>query len=79
MANYNTIRSLLNIVCTIPTARPNPLAVFTREANERTVTVSWSPVFDGGRAITRYSLEIKDALRKQKRTVVTARAETAGG
>ncbi|XP_075889037.1 cell adhesion molecule DSCAML1-like [Nelusetta ayraudi] len=48
------------VTLTVVPTRPNPLKVSTREVNERTVTVAWSAVFDGGRPIIRYSLEIKD-------------------
>lgn len=51
-----------HVTLTVVPTHPGPLKVSTREVNKRTMTVAWSPVFDGGRRITRYSLEIKDEL-----------------
>ncbi|XP_074529504.1 uncharacterized protein LOC141793063 isoform X2 [Halichoeres trimaculatus] len=45
---------------TVLPVRPNPLKVETREVKERTVTVRWSPVFDGGRPITTYRIDLKN-------------------
>ena len=45
--------------------RPNPLRVETREVKERTVTVCWTHVFDGGRPITSYSIDLKNKQGKQ--------------
>lgn len=45
---------------TVNAVRPNPLKVETREVKERTVTVRWSPVFDGGRPITTYTIDLKN-------------------
>ncbi|XP_063340697.1 protein sidekick-1-like isoform X2 [Pelmatolapia mariae] len=39
---------------------PNPLRIEAREVKERTVTIRWSPVFDGGRPITAYRVDIKN-------------------
>ncbi|CAI5651904.1 unnamed protein product [Oreochromis niloticus] len=39
---------------------PNPLRIEAREVKERTVTIRWSPVFDGGRPITAYRIDIKN-------------------
>lgn len=50
----------------IPTARPTPPNVSTREVKDRTVAVTWRPAFDGGRPISRYSIEIKEEQREQK-------------
>ncbi|XP_020502169.2 cell adhesion molecule Dscam1 isoform X1 [Labrus bergylta] len=44
---------------TVVPVRPNPLKVETREVKERTVTVQWTPVFDGGRPITSYWIDLK--------------------
>ncbi|KAM6999911.1 cell adhesion molecule DSCAM-like [Tautogolabrus adspersus] len=44
---------------TVVAARPNPLKVETREVKERTVTVQWTPVFDGGSPITSYWIDLK--------------------
>ncbi|KAM7417794.1 hypothetical protein PAMA_017441 [Pampus argenteus] len=38
---------------------PNPVTVKTLEVKERTITVRWSPVFDGGRPITSYMIDVK--------------------
>ncbi|XP_070818698.1 cell adhesion molecule DSCAM-like [Chaetodon trifascialis] len=45
---------------TVVAARPNPLKVETREVKERTVTVRWTPVFDGGRPVTSYRIDLKN-------------------
>ncbi|XP_076595955.1 cell adhesion molecule DSCAM-like isoform X2 [Chaetodon auriga] len=45
---------------TVVAVRPNPLKVETREVKERTVTVRWTPVFDGGRPVTSYRIDLKN-------------------
>ncbi|KAL6117755.1 uncharacterized protein ACO6RY_15478 [Pungitius sinensis] len=45
---------------TVVAVRPNALKVETREVKERTVTVCWSPVFDGGKPITAYRIDLKN-------------------
>uniref|UniRef100_UPI0037E86A05 cell adhesion molecule DSCAM-like isoform X3 n=1 Tax=Semicossyphus pulcher TaxID=241346 RepID=UPI0037E86A05 len=45
---------------TVLPVRPNPLKVETREVKERTVTFRWTPVFDGGRPITTYRIDLKN-------------------
>ncbi|XP_037636461.1 Down syndrome cell adhesion molecule homolog isoform X1 [Sebastes umbrosus] len=45
---------------TVVAVRPNPLKVETREVKERTVTVRWTPVFDGGKPITAYRIDLKN-------------------
>ncbi|CAJ1058615.1 Down syndrome cell adhesion molecule-like protein 1 homolog isoform X2 [Xyrichtys novacula] len=40
--------------------RPNPIKVEIREVKERTVTVRWTHVFDGGRPITTYRIDLKN-------------------
>lgn len=47
---------------------PNPLRIEAREVKERTVTIRWSPVFDGGRPITAYRIDIKNKQSKHKKT-----------
>lgn len=49
-----------------------------REVKDRTLTVAWTPGFNGGRLITRYIIEIKEKQREQSSTVVAAQVETAG-
>ncbi|KAF0039427.1 hypothetical protein F2P81_007662 [Scophthalmus maximus] len=48
------------LTLTVVAVRPNPLKVEIREVKERTVTVRWTPVFDGGRPITSYSVDLKN-------------------
>ncbi|XP_034399412.1 Down syndrome cell adhesion molecule-like isoform X2 [Cyclopterus lumpus] len=48
------------LTLTVVAVRPNPLKVETKEVKERTVTVRWAPVFDGGRPITAYRIDLKD-------------------
>ncbi|XP_017279547.1 Down syndrome cell adhesion molecule-like isoform X1 [Kryptolebias marmoratus] len=45
---------------TVNAGRPFPVKVETREVKEKTVTVRWTPPFDGGRPITAYVIEIKN-------------------
>ncbi|XP_074504552.1 cell adhesion molecule DSCAML1-like isoform X2 [Sebastes fasciatus] len=45
---------------TVVAVRPNPLKVEAREVKERTVTVRWTPVFDGGKPITAYRIDLKN-------------------
>ncbi|XP_029021764.1 cell adhesion molecule DSCAM-like [Betta splendens] len=45
---------------TVVAARPQALKVETREVRERTITVRWSPGFDGGRPVTSYTVDLKD-------------------
>ncbi|XP_030595447.1 Down syndrome cell adhesion molecule homolog [Archocentrus centrarchus] len=39
---------------------PNPLRIEAREVKERTITIRWTLVFDGGRPITAYRVDIKN-------------------
>ncbi|XP_023133404.2 cell adhesion molecule DSCAM-like isoform X2 [Amphiprion ocellaris] len=48
------------LTLTVNAVRPNPLRIETREVKERTVTVRWTPVFDGGRPITAYKIDLKN-------------------
>ncbi|KAM6952532.1 uncharacterized protein PEZ65_012981 isoform 2-T2 [Lycodopsis pacificus] len=48
------------LTLTVVAVRPNPLRVDTREVKERTVTVRWTPVFDGGKPITAYRIDLKN-------------------
>ncbi|XP_024863373.1 Down syndrome cell adhesion molecule-like protein 1 homolog [Kryptolebias marmoratus] len=41
-------------------ARPNPPNIWTKAVRESTATLTWSPPFDRGRAITKYTIEIKN-------------------
>lgn len=54
----------LPVVFPLFEVRPNPLKVETREVKERTVTVRWTPVFDGGRPITSYRIDLKNKQGK---------------
>lgn len=49
--------------------RPDPLKVEAGEVKERTVTVRWTPVFDGGKPITHYRIDLKNKQGKHKKTV----------
>lgn len=48
-----------NKACFILLARPNPLTVEIREVRERSLTVQWTPAFDGGRPVTSYRVDLK--------------------
>ncbi|XP_062281406.1 cell adhesion molecule DSCAM-like isoform X1 [Scomber scombrus] len=39
---------------------PNPVRVEMQEVKERTITVRWTPVFDGGKPITSYVIDLKN-------------------
>ncbi|KAF7668701.1 hypothetical protein LDENG_00294720 [Lucifuga dentata] len=43
-------------------APPKPLRVETREVKERTITVRWTPGFDGGSPITSYRIDLKNKM-----------------
>uniref|UniRef100_A0A8C4H3T8 Ig-like domain-containing protein n=1 Tax=Dicentrarchus labrax TaxID=13489 RepID=A0A8C4H3T8_DICLA len=58
-----------HLTLTVVAVRPNPLKVETREVKERTVTVRWTPVFDGGRPITTYRIDLKNKQGKYKETI----------
>ncbi|KAM9849760.1 cell adhesion molecule Dscam2-like [Aulostomus maculatus] len=47
------------LTLTVVPVRPNPLRAEVQEVRERTVTVGWTPVFDGGRPITHYQIDLK--------------------
>ncbi|KAM4733048.1 uncharacterized protein FYW61_008627 [Anableps anableps] len=48
------------ITLTVNPGRPFPIKVETREVRERTVTVHWTPPFNGGRPITAYKVDLKN-------------------
>ncbi|XP_016525128.1 Down syndrome cell adhesion molecule-like isoform X3 [Poecilia formosa] len=50
----------LEITLTVKPGRPFPLKVETREVRERTITVRWTPPFNGGRPITAYKVDLKN-------------------
>ncbi|KAF3693822.1 Down syndrome cell adhesion molecule -like protein Precursor [Channa argus] len=56
---------------TVVAASPNPLKLEIREVKERTVSVRWSPVFDGGRPIKSYRIEIKNKQTSWDTAVTT--------
>ncbi|XP_054649071.1 cell adhesion molecule DSCAML1-like [Dunckerocampus dactyliophorus] len=47
------------ITLTVVPARPDALQVKMQEVRERSLTVRWSHVFDGGRPITSYRIDLK--------------------
>lgn len=47
------------ITLTVVAGRPSPLTVETREVRERSLTVHWTPAFDGGRPVTSYRVDLK--------------------
>ncbi|KAM8910895.1 cell adhesion molecule DSCAML1-like isoform 2-T2 [Spinachia spinachia] len=48
------------LTLTVVAVRPNALKVETREVKEKTVTVCWTAVFDGGKPITAYRIDLKN-------------------
>lgn len=48
----------LRLACLL-SVRPSPLTVQTREVRERSLTVQWTPAFDGGRPVTSYRVDLK--------------------
>lgn len=46
------------LVALLP-VRPSPLTVEPREVRERSLTVQWTPAFDGGRPVTSYRVDLK--------------------
>lgn len=60
-----------HVTLTVVAARPNPLRVETREVKERTITVAWSPVFDGGRPITSYRVDLKSKQASWPTALIT--------
>ncbi|XP_040903392.1 protein sidekick-1-like [Toxotes jaculatrix] len=48
------------LTLTVVAVRPNPVRIETREVKERTVTVSWTPAFDGGKPVTSYEIDLKN-------------------
>ncbi|KAK7922846.1 hypothetical protein WMY93_009748 [Mugilogobius chulae] len=56
--NDHKHETLLNVV----PARPNPPKVEPREVKEEAITVRWSPVFDGGRPVLLYRIDLKNKL-----------------
>ncbi|XP_026186412.1 Down syndrome cell adhesion molecule homolog [Mastacembelus armatus] len=51
-------------------APPNPLKLETREVHKRTITVHWTPLFDGGRPITSYMIYMKHKLASWETAVI---------
>ncbi|XP_072251970.1 uncharacterized protein [Leuresthes tenuis] len=45
---------------TVKAGRPFPLKVETKEVTDRTITVGWTPAFDGGKPITDYIVLLKN-------------------
>ncbi|XP_045886031.1 Down syndrome cell adhesion molecule homolog isoform X2 [Micropterus dolomieu] len=48
------------LTLTVVAVRPDPLKVEAGVVKERTVTVRWTPVFDGGKPITHYRIDLKN-------------------
>ncbi|XP_068182006.1 cell adhesion molecule DSCAM-like [Antennarius striatus] len=48
------------LTLTVVPVPPNPLKIEAREVKEKAVTVGWSPVFDGGRPITNFRIDVKN-------------------
>ncbi|XP_031175311.1 Down syndrome cell adhesion molecule-like protein 1 homolog [Sander lucioperca] len=59
------------LTLTVVAVRPNALKVETKEVKERTVTVRWTPVFDGGRPITAYRIDLKNKQASWDTAVTT--------
>lgn len=59
------------VTLTVKAARPSPLRIETREVKERTITVRWTPVFDGGRPIAVYSIDLKNKQASWDTAVTT--------
>ncbi|XP_029918035.1 Down syndrome cell adhesion molecule-like protein 1 homolog [Myripristis murdjan] len=60
------------LTLTVVPAPPNPLRIETREVKERTITVRWTSVFDGGSPITSYRIDFKNKLAPWDTAVTTA-------
>lgn len=56
-------------VFTFSLDRPNSPRIQTREVKERAVTLRWTPVFDGGRPITSYNIDLKNKQGELKKTI----------
>ncbi|XP_072295051.1 cell adhesion molecule DSCAML1-like [Eucyclogobius newberryi] len=54
--NDHKHETLLNVV----PAHPNPPKVESREVKEEAITVRWAPVFDGGRPVLYYRIDLKN-------------------
>lgn len=65
------------LTLTVLAVRPNPLKVETREVKERTVTVRWTPVFDGGKPITSYRIDLKNKQASWDTAVITKVSDPA--
>ncbi|CAN9514909.1 unnamed protein product [Ophioblennius macclurei] len=50
------------ISLTVHAVRPNPLKIEISEVKERSITIRWTPGFDGGRPITGYIIHLKQKL-----------------
>ncbi|XP_042348711.1 Down syndrome cell adhesion molecule-like protein 1 homolog [Plectropomus leopardus] len=60
-----------HITLTVVAVRPHALKVEMREVKERTITVRWTPVFDGGRPITAYRIDLKNKQASWDTAVTT--------
>lgn len=54
---------------------PDAIKIQPREVREKTITVQWTPGFDGGRPITRYSIMIKDKQGNYTKITHTIKVE----
>lgn len=50
---------------------PNSPRIQTREVKERTLTLRWAPVFDGGRPITSYNIDLKNKQAPWSTSITT--------
>lgn len=55
--------------------RPDAIKMKPREVKERTITVQWTPAFDGGRPITSYRIRIKDKQGNYTKITHTIKVE----
>lgn len=55
---FNDLKQQMTL--SVHAVRPNPLRIEPREVKERTVTIRWTPSFDGGRPITTYVIDLKN-------------------
>lgn len=67
---FNDQKHHINL--SVKPAAPHPVRVELREARERTITVRWIPGQDGGRPITSYRIDFKNAAASWDMAVTTA-------
>ncbi|XP_047208637.1 Down syndrome cell adhesion molecule-like isoform X2 [Girardinichthys multiradiatus] len=67
---------IYEVTLTVNPGRPFPIKVETREVRERTLTVRWTPPFDGGRPITAYKVALKYKYASWDTAKITEVAQT---